>query len=632
MSFPKVLERNEHGLSEVLRPMQTGVNATFQATIEEEDSPIRPQMASRSEFQPYSEEANNEDQKTPGYPDGPIAIYDDNVFLYLEPTAEEASRFDVVINVAREVKNPFEVLDQSRPFMDFSPRSQSTDSDMSPIPDTAVSTASFATAFEFQPGEDRMDTPTTPKANPLSRPEYIHIPWDHNTDIAPDLMRLCETVDGRIKEGKKVLIHCQQGASRSASLIIAYGLYRNSELSVNDAYYAAQAKSRWISPNMKLMYSLQDFQKEVTKQRLPPRPRAGRSPTKHRLTMSADAIDISAKEPRTAPLPGDELTIKEGEAFQGVNRPRGNSSPGRPPVSPGPASAPASFAWNDKKEDEPESAAPELIVPSTVSEAPERPKSGHGRTESGSLNPFAAPALSQPPPSPGFAPSRPPPSPGFAPLGSMGFHSMGFHSMGFQSLSFPRFRSKTPEPRPSSRFLGERTIAVPAPSYPSDDMLLSPRAETMTANPLQKIPEVAGMKFIESPPTPTEGLFSPRVTMFPRDPLVPFGRPPQIADPRSPPTVGESPIVRSIDDILWGFLSRHIGDYFSFGEMAFRPQTGGSHHGILRLLANWARRIAGLHPNGTQKAFPDWWHATTLRPKKLRFGIHCTYLDMKTRQ
>src|SRR6185436_18950355 len=114
-------------------------------------------------------------------------------------------------------------------------------------------------------------TPTTPKAShPLGHPEYIHMPWDHNTDIGQDLMMLCETIEKKTKEGKKVLIHCQQGASRSASLIIAYGMYRNPKLSVNDAYYAAQSKSRWISPNMKLMYCLQDFQKEVSKKKAAP--------------------------------------------------------------------------------------------------------------------------------------------------------------------------------------------------------------------------------------------------------------------------------------------------------------------------------------------------------------------------
>lgn len=534
MTFPKVLERNESGLSEVLRPMKTSMNTTFEATtIMEEESPIKMQLASRADQEPYHERANNEDQKTPGYPDGPIAIYGDNVYLYLEPTADEASRFDVVINVAREVRNPFDVAKENEKSR------QPSGADLSPIPDTAVTTASFATAFEYQPGDDDMvETPTTPKANPLKEPEYIHIPWDHNTDIAPDLMSLCETIDSRTKDGKKVLIHCQQGASRSASLIIAYGLYQKPDLSVNDAYYAAQGKSRWISPNMKLMYSLQDFHKQLSNGRLAPsaayRSRPGRSPSKHRLTLSADAIDMAPKEPRTAPLPGEDVTMKDAEPMQGPTRPRGNSSPDRPGISPGPASAPPGGTWNTSVEDAQPSHST-MLAPFKVADLPQRPKSGQGRTESRSIE-LVEPAEPAEPAAPW---AKPPPSPGF------GSHA----SFGFQSMSFPSFKQQEPMHDSTPSAPTERVVTIPG-AYPEDDALLSPRAETMTNNPLYEVPEVAGMRFVESPPTPTDGLFSPRVSMFPRDPFSPFGRPTQVADPRSPPTKGETPIVRSIDDIL----------------------------------------------------------------------------------
>ncbi|KAJ1305032.1 hypothetical protein OPQ81_000072 [Rhizoctonia solani] len=187
MGFPTVFERNESGLSSFLRraskaPSSDGTNDP----IMEEDSPIRSQMANRTAFdiEPYHEKESNEDQKSPGYPDGPIAIYGDNVYLYLEPTAEEARKFDVVINVAQEVKNPFQEPAVSR---------DEPMEDMSPIPDTAVTDASFATAFEFQPDDA---TPTTPKAMFTPKePEYIHIPWDHNSDIGTDLMHLCETIE-----------------------------------------------------------------------------------------------------------------------------------------------------------------------------------------------------------------------------------------------------------------------------------------------------------------------------------------------------------------------------------------------------------------------------------------------------
>ncbi|QPC73961.1 hypothetical protein HYE68_004713 [Fusarium pseudograminearum] len=529
MTFPKVLERNESGLSEVLRPSKSTLKpTTIHSAITEEDSPIRTQMAFRDD-DPYRDNENNEDMKTPGYPDGPIAIYGDNIFLYSEPTAEEAARFDVVINCAREVSNPFEINKATRRPMSIAE------------PDTAVSTASFMTAWEFPQGDDSVETPTTPKALQFQEPEYIHIPWDHNTDIAPDLMDLCHVVDDRTKAGKRVLIHCQQGASRSASLIIAYGLFQRPELTVNDAYYAAQAKSQWISPNMKLMYSLQDFQKEVsTKRTAQPsnRPRPGRKPSKHRLTLSANAIDIGPKEPQTAPLPTQGEDVQDSNLSSSPTRLRGNSTPGPRPVSPGPASAPPTCTWKDEIEQRPS----DKLNPFKLGDLPKRPVSNHGN---------APPTLA--PPTlvlPSLAPSTLAPSPmmdsGMKPPPSPGFPSQS--SFGFQSMTFPRFNPAPPEMKfNDSPF--QRTIALPG-SYPEDDALLSPRAETMTNNPLHDVPEVAGMRFVESPPTPGQGLFSPRAGMFPRDPFSTFGRPPVVADPRSPPTKGEAPIIRSIDDLL----------------------------------------------------------------------------------
>lgn len=514
-------------------------------------------MANRALFdiEPYHEKESNEDQKSPGYPDGPIAIYGDDVYLYLEPTAEEARKFDVVINVAREVANPFQRSSK--------PEDENMEDD-SPIPDTAVTNASFATAFEFQPGDA---TPTTPKAAFTPKePEYIHIPWDHNSDIGTDLMHLCETIEKKNLAGKKVLVHCQQGASRSASLIIAYGLYQNPEMSVNDAYYAAQAKSKWISPNMRLMYCLQDFQKEVARRKLAPnsayKPKSGRSPSKHRMTLSVDAIE-APKEPRTAPLPDDDGVTRSTNPEQSPSRARCHSSPDQLAISPGPSSAPSAFSWaqNEDASDPGKfgrfNHSTIFTTPSPVAESPE-----YGFTRS--LCPFP-----KPPPSPGFAPSfsaafpKPPPSPGFAPSDPFAKppSSPGFGAHRFGGFTPLKFGSSARRGSDEPDAPGERHVQTVS-TKPEATPLLSPRAETMTKNPVHhSFAEFAGMRFVEVPPTPSdqfmssrqappEDLFSPRKSEFPRDTFSSFGRPRQVTDPRSPPTKGEAPIVRSIDEML----------------------------------------------------------------------------------
>ncbi|KXJ94446.1 hypothetical protein Micbo1qcDRAFT_44154 [Microdochium bolleyi] len=540
MSFPTMLERGADGLSEAFRPKRP----SFDSAIAEEDSPIRSQVASRAalDFQPHDESEQNEDQKSPGYPEGPIAIYDDNVYLYLEPTADEAAKFDVVINVAREVLNPF-----NAPRFDENQGKEASPIE-SPYPETAMTCDSFSTAFEFPPSTQRgPETPTTPKANPLREPEYIHMLWDHNTDIAHDLIGLCETIEKRTKEGKKVLVHCQQGASRSASLIIAYGIFQNPTLSVNDAYYAAQAKSRWISPNMRLMYCLQDFQKEIAKRKLPPRsaagPRSGRSPTKHhRITLSADAVDLKPKEPLTAPLPDEkESPIRAPSPGRSPSHSRGKSTPNLEAISPGPSSAPSTFTW-DEKEDAQDPGKfgrfhleGDSLKPPQLYEPPQRKPEFEAHSAPKTLlvpSTYSSSSSFQPPPSPGFAAHR---------------FGMGPQDIGFSSLNI----GANPLPTRCHSDVPQFQAFPVAMSSREEDALMSPRAEIMTDNPIHaKLSEVPGMTFVEQPPTPNDGLFSPRQTMFPRDPFEPFGRPTQVADPRSPPTQGETPIVRSIDDVL----------------------------------------------------------------------------------
>ncbi|KEQ82583.1 DSPc-domain-containing protein, partial [Aureobasidium pullulans EXF-150] len=158
------------------------------------------------------------EEKPEAYPDGPICVYGRYLDLYLEPTAEQASNYDVILNVASEVRNPF---------------------------DSAT----------FQPSGPELRLDESSK----SEPEYIHIPWEHNTDIVPDLIRLVKVIDERVQLGKRVLIHCQCGVSRSATLVVAYVLYKNPSMSVQEAYDDVKKRSRWIGPNMNLIMQLQEF-------------------------------------------------------------------------------------------------------------------------------------------------------------------------------------------------------------------------------------------------------------------------------------------------------------------------------------------------------------------------------------
>jgi tyrosine-protein phosphatase len=390
---------------------------------------------------------SGEDAKSPSYPEGPILMHEPSVHLYLEPKIEEAMEFDVIINVAREVKNPFQAVEMRQAKKEDSAPKLLSQTKVTPDahdipPDTAATMMSYSTAFEIQPSSSTESSPTTPKPSVEKKlPEYIHVPWDHNTDVKDELWDLCQTIEARTKEGKKVLVHCQQGASRSATLIIAYGMYINQDLGPNEAYSLAQSKSRWVNPNMSLLFSLNDFKKVIERKKAEKNNAIRKTTVKHRPTLSADTLD-------PPPTP---------------SRARGNSTP----------NAPARDNALAKPEEDHE-------LQSISNSAIER---------------------------------------------------LGGFDFGFGDISISNEHSK----RESNDW----------------EELLSPRVSEMTSNPLHSFSRSFGSD-AEVPPTPN--VFSPRGFEFPRSSF--FHSPAQRAslaldeDPRSPPTKGEAPITRSIDDFL----------------------------------------------------------------------------------
>jgi tyrosine-protein phosphatase len=288
------------------------------------------------------------EEKPAAYPNGPICIYEAGVYLYFEPTTEQACTFDVIINVASEVKNPF-----------TSSTSQSQkDIDARRIDGPPAESVDFATLPQrAKPTSFARDngSPTTPKATPAvmqtiqpgemvidgkthKTPEYIHMPWEHNTDIVPDLYKLVKIMDDRVQQGKRVLIHCQCGVSRSASLIVAYGLYKDPQMSVQDAYDRAKKRSKWIGPNMNLIMQLQEFRNGLLRandsrnnQGFGRRsaPNTARSAANNRYSLCERETASGSRTPQTAPLPPDsDMTMQRAST--------GNMMA----ISPGPLSAP----------------------------------------------------------------------------------------------------------------------------------------------------------------------------------------------------------------------------------------------------------------------------------------------------
>ena len=238
-----------------------------QSSISSQSANSRSLHDLREEDDHYRPPKSQETQER-GYPNGPIKVYESGVFLYLEPNREEASRFDTIINVAKEIKSPFAGPQDGGSDTVMSLWRNEKDIRFMPEPQTAVSEISFKSAFEWPLANPNM-SPTTPKAEyPQEKPkepEYIHVRWDHNSELIDDLLPLCQIIDSRTSAGKTVLIHCQLGVSRSASLVLAYGLYKGYQPDFHSMYGAVKERSQWISPNMSLIYQLMDFRTKVEK-------------------------------------------------------------------------------------------------------------------------------------------------------------------------------------------------------------------------------------------------------------------------------------------------------------------------------------------------------------------------------
>ncbi|KAG0057081.1 Dual specificity protein phosphatase 1 [Gryganskiella cystojenkinii] len=99
--------------------------------------------------------------------------------------------------------------------------------------------------------------------------QYKSLAWTHHQqNLLSEFPEGFEFIDGIRSEGGKVLVHCQLGVSRSASMVIAY-VMKTREMGLTDAYDFVKARSAVISPNMGLMYQLAEFEKSLTKKTAP---------------------------------------------------------------------------------------------------------------------------------------------------------------------------------------------------------------------------------------------------------------------------------------------------------------------------------------------------------------------------
>lgn len=89
---------------------------------------------------------------------------------------------------------------------------------------------------------------------------YKHLPWTHEEFIIASLPTAFEFIEEARKNNRAILINCQQGISRSASLVIAY-VMKSSGMRAWEAYDYVKERAAHISPNIQFMGQLVEFEK-----------------------------------------------------------------------------------------------------------------------------------------------------------------------------------------------------------------------------------------------------------------------------------------------------------------------------------------------------------------------------------
>ncbi|KAI9275329.1 protein-tyrosine phosphatase-like protein [Sporodiniella umbellata] len=94
---------------------------------------------------------------------------------------------------------------------------------------------------------------------------YYKLSWEHNQDnLSIELQKAINIIDKTRSAGQNILVHCQCGVARSATVIIAY-MMKVKRLSLQDAYEQVKALSPAISPNLGLLFQLREYEQWIKK-------------------------------------------------------------------------------------------------------------------------------------------------------------------------------------------------------------------------------------------------------------------------------------------------------------------------------------------------------------------------------
>lgn len=188
------------------------------------------------------------------YSNGPIEILPD-LFLGDETNAsdpETLRRLNIgfILNVAREVENPL-LETESR------------------VGWQLLSTEAVGETASLYLKKHHFHTPVSRHSHFVFSKKLF---WDHNQDNILEFFNSAfRFIDMARSLGMGVLVHCQCGVSRSASLMMGY-VMKCQNISFESAYQYVKARSKVVSPNLSLIAQLLEYERSQTYRIPPPKP------------------------------------------------------------------------------------------------------------------------------------------------------------------------------------------------------------------------------------------------------------------------------------------------------------------------------------------------------------------------
>lgn len=188
------------------------------------------------------------------YSNGPIEMLP-NLFLGDETNAsdpETLRRLNIgfVLNVAREVENPL-LETESR------------------VGWQLLSTEAVGETASLYLKKHRFHTPVSRHSHSVFSKKLF---WDHNQDNILEFFNSAfRFIDMARSLGMGVLVHCQCGVSRSASLMMGY-VMKCQNISFESAYQYVKARSKVVSPNLSLIAQLLEYERSLSHRVPPPKP------------------------------------------------------------------------------------------------------------------------------------------------------------------------------------------------------------------------------------------------------------------------------------------------------------------------------------------------------------------------